>query len=195
MNRNDFKSMSTDELWALHEEIATRLAAALTAEKSVLENRLRQLQRGIETQHATHAAKSSATKSSATKSSTGRRPYPAVVPKYRNPERPSETWAERGKKPRWLAAHLKSGGSTTFGSATQRRQISWPDWLRLSEPAYAMPAPRPAVWRGLRPLHGLASVRLRDLAWFCCALLSPPSWLRLPEVLPAVQMLPYRGGG
>jgi DNA-binding protein H-NS len=29
--------------------------------------------------------------------------------KYRNPERPSETWAGRGKKPRWLAAHLKSG--------------------------------------------------------------------------------------
>jgi DNA-binding protein H-NS len=109
MNRNDFKSMSTDELWALHEEIATRLAAALTAEKSVLENRLRRLQRGIETQHATHAAKSSATKSSATKSSTGRRPYPAVVPKYRNPERPSETWAGRGKTPRWLAALLKSG--------------------------------------------------------------------------------------
>ena len=104
MNRNDFKSMSTDELWALHEEIATRLAAALTAEKSVLENRLRQLQRGIESQHATRDAKSSATKSS-----TGRRPYPAVVPKYRNPERPSETWAGRGKKPRWLAAQLKSG--------------------------------------------------------------------------------------
>ena len=64
MNRNDFKSMSTDELWALHEEIATRLAAALTAEKSVLENRLRQLQRGIETQPAAHAAKSSDAKSS-----------------------------------------------------------------------------------------------------------------------------------
>ena len=104
MNRNDFKSMSTDELWALHEEIATRLAAALTAEKSVLENRLRRLQRGIETQPAAHAAKSSAAKSS-----TPRRPYPAVVPKYRNPEQPSETWAGRGKKPRWLAALLKSG--------------------------------------------------------------------------------------
>ena len=97
MNRNDFKSMSTDELWALHEEIATRLAAALTAEKSVLENRLRQLQRGIEM--ASRDAKSS----------TERRPYPAVVPKYRNPEQPSETWAGRGKKPRWLAAQLKSG--------------------------------------------------------------------------------------
>jgi DNA-binding protein H-NS len=110
MNRNDFKSMSTDELWALHEEIATRLAAALTAEKSVLENRLRRLQRGIEIQHATGDAKSSRdAKSSNAKSSTVRRPYPAVVPKYRNPERPSETWAGRGKKPRWLAAQLKSG--------------------------------------------------------------------------------------
>jgi DNA-binding protein H-NS len=114
MNRNDFKSMSTDELWALHEEIATRLAAALTAEKSVLENRLRRLRRGIETQPATDDAKSSGAKSlgaksSRAKSSTERRPYPAVIPKYRNPERPSETWAGRGKKPRWLAAQLKSG--------------------------------------------------------------------------------------
>ena len=114
MNRNDFKSMSTDELWALHEEIATRLAAALKAEKTVVENRLRRLRRGIETQPATDdakssSAKSSSAKSSSTKSSTERRPYPAVVPKYRNPERPSETWAGRGKKPRWLAAQLKSG--------------------------------------------------------------------------------------
>jgi DNA-binding protein H-NS len=109
MNRNDFKSMSTDELWALHEEIATRLAAALTAEKSVLENRLRQLQRGIETQPAAHAGKSSNARSSGARLSTERRPYPAVVPKYRNPERPSETWAGRGKTPRWLTAQLKSG--------------------------------------------------------------------------------------
>jgi DNA-binding protein H-NS len=113
MNRNDFKSLSSDELWALHEEIATRLAAALTAEKSVLENRLRQLQRGVETRHATQDAGSStaakSTAKSTAKSSKERRPYPAVVPKYRNPEQPSETWAGRGKKPRWLAAQLKSG--------------------------------------------------------------------------------------
>jgi hypothetical protein len=83
--------------------------------------------------------------------------------KYRNPERRSETWVGRGKKSRWLAAHLKSGKRIDDFriSHAARRQISWPDWLRLSEPAYAMPAPRPAVWRGLRPLHGLASVRLR----------------------------------
>jgi DNA-binding protein H-NS len=38
-----------------------------------------------------------------------RRRYPQVFPKYRNPAEPSETWAGRGKKPRWLAAQLKSG--------------------------------------------------------------------------------------
>jgi DNA-binding protein H-NS len=32
-----------------------------------------------------------------------------VAPKYRNPENPSETWAGRGLKPRWLAAALKGG--------------------------------------------------------------------------------------
>ena len=40
--------MSTDDLWALHEEIASRLAAALLAEKRVLENRLKQLKGGVE---------------------------------------------------------------------------------------------------------------------------------------------------
>ncbi|WKA25618.1 H-NS histone family protein [Bradyrhizobium roseum] len=141
MNSNDFKSMSTDELWALHEEVAKRLAAALTAEKSLLESRLKLLQRGIEIRPATPAnkpaaaankspvakssgrkrlgarppgAKSSGAKSSRAKSSRAkalrvRRPYPVVVPKYRNPEQPSETWAGRGKTPRWLAAQLKSG--------------------------------------------------------------------------------------
>jgi DNA-binding protein H-NS len=32
-----------------------------------------------------------------------------VIPKYSNPAKPSETWAGRGKKPRWLTAQLKSG--------------------------------------------------------------------------------------
>jgi len=126
--------MSTDELWALHEEVARRLAEALTAEKSLLESRLKLLQRGVEIRPSAVAGKSSvadssggkrlADRSSGVKSAGGkssrpkslrtkslrvRRPYPAVVPKYRNPERPSETWAGRGKTPRWLTAQLKSG--------------------------------------------------------------------------------------
>jgi DNA-binding protein H-NS len=36
-------------------------------------------------------------------------PRGAVAPKYRNPENPSETWAGRGLKPRWLAAAMKGG--------------------------------------------------------------------------------------
>jgi DNA-binding protein H-NS len=127
MNQNDFKSMSTDELWALHEEVAKRLAAALTAEKSLLESRLKLLQRGIEITPAAPAGKSPVAKFSGRKRLAGRssgaknsgaksrsksgvrRPYPVVVPKFRNPERPSETWAGRGKTPRWLTAQLKSG--------------------------------------------------------------------------------------
>jgi DNA-binding protein H-NS len=95
VNRKDLKSMSTDELWALHEEVTARLATTLLAEKRLLEDRLKQLKGVVEAER--------------TKSSTGRRPYPTVVPKFRNPDRPSETWAGRGKTPRWLAAKLKSG--------------------------------------------------------------------------------------
>jgi DNA-binding protein H-NS len=32
-----------------------------------------------------------------------------VPPKYRNPDNPSETWAGRGLRPRWLAAALRTG--------------------------------------------------------------------------------------
>jgi DNA-binding protein H-NS len=67
----------------------------VTAERNELELRLKQLALGVETQHA--------------KSSTGRRPYPKVVPKFRNPDRPSETWTGRGRTPRWLAAQIKRG--------------------------------------------------------------------------------------
>ena len=32
-----------------------------------------------------------------------------VAPKYRNPANPSETWAGRGKQPRWLSAYTNAG--------------------------------------------------------------------------------------
>jgi len=85
MKPRDLKSMSVDELWSLNERIVSVLARKISAEKARLDERLRQV-----TSHA-------------------RRPYPKVFPKYRNPAEPSETWAGRGKKPRWLTAQLKSG--------------------------------------------------------------------------------------
>jgi len=87
--------MSIDELWALHERIAADLAARLIAEREALELRLKQLNCvGLSKQ---------------TEPSGARRPYPKVFPKFRNPDHPSETWAGRGKLPRWLTAQLKTG--------------------------------------------------------------------------------------
>jgi DNA-binding protein H-NS len=99
MLASDFDSMSIDELWALHEELATALAARLTSEKDMLEARLQQLnQRGPGPRPAKPKVLSG-----------GRRAYPAVVPKYRNPDDSSETWSGRGKQPRWLVALLDAG--------------------------------------------------------------------------------------
>lgn len=92
--KRDFNSMSVDELWALHLEIASVLTSRIAAEKTKLETRLRQLQ--------SNGASSDIVRRE-------RRPYPRVFPKYRNPADPAETWAGRGKQPRWVAAQLKSG--------------------------------------------------------------------------------------
>jgi DNA-binding protein H-NS len=95
MKENDFKSLSVDKLWEFREKIATALAAKMVAEQRVLEDRLRQLNQQKHVDEISDRPK--------------RRSYPAVFPKYRNPHQPSETWAGRGKQPRWLAAELKSG--------------------------------------------------------------------------------------
>ena len=86
--RTDLNSMSLEDLWSLHEQLDSVLASRLSAEKAELEKKLGLL--------------------SATRT-TARRPYPPVLPKFRNPGRPSETWAGRGKRPRWLMAQLRSG--------------------------------------------------------------------------------------
>jgi DNA-binding protein H-NS len=95
MKRNDFESLSIDELWVVREEAGRALAAKLVAEKRKLEKRLIQLTRQTQVDQNGDRIK--------------RRSYPAVFPKYRNPNQPSETWAGRGKQPRWLAAELGSG--------------------------------------------------------------------------------------
>jgi hypothetical protein len=42
MKRMKLASLSSDELWALHQEVAATLASRLTAEMRTIENRLRQ---------------------------------------------------------------------------------------------------------------------------------------------------------
>jgi DNA-binding protein H-NS len=75
----------------LHEQVAAKLARELATEKARLEERLHKL--GSASRIITRQ----------------RRPYPKVLPKYRNPKNPAETWSGRGKQHRWLTAQLRSG--------------------------------------------------------------------------------------
>jgi DNA-binding protein H-NS len=97
--------MTVDEMWRLYEEISQVLSIRLTSEKRELEKRLAQLRREKEGRHL----ESTGELSRARTASAPRRKYPRVLPKYRNPKQPSETWSGRGKQPLWLAAALSSG--------------------------------------------------------------------------------------
>ena len=94
MKRDDFNSMSVEELWVLRSEISSVLASKIVAERTRLEKRLRQLQSNSLPSETVRRE---------------RRPYPQVFPKYRNPSDPAETWAGRGKQPRWVTEQLRSG--------------------------------------------------------------------------------------
>ena len=87
VKRTELERMDTDDLWSLHIEVSELLQQRIQTEKLRLEGRLKQLRAPV----------------------SDRRPYPPVPPKYRNPDQPSETWAGRGKQPRWLVAKLRSG--------------------------------------------------------------------------------------
>src|SRR4249919_789232 len=87
MKRTELDRMSTDDLWSLHVEVSQLLQQRIQQEKLQLDERLKLLQTPV----------------------SGRRPYPPVLPKYCNPDQPLETWAGRGKQPRWLVAQLRSG--------------------------------------------------------------------------------------
>jgi DNA-binding protein H-NS len=103
MNKKpSFGSMTVDELWLLYEELSQILSVRLTSEKRELEKRLSQLQR----ENKLRTPEAVDTPNAAPRE---RRRYPRVLPKYRNPEEPSETWSGRGKTPRWLSAALKTG--------------------------------------------------------------------------------------
>jgi DNA-binding protein H-NS len=87
VGQSDLEQMDLDRLWELHVEVSELLKERIKQERRRLVDQLSYL-RGP---------------------SHGHRPYPPVLPKYRNPDHPAETWAGRGKQPRWLTARLKSG--------------------------------------------------------------------------------------
>lgn len=94
MNTAHFNSLSVDELWMLHQEVAAKLTQKILVQKAHLEERLHRI--GL----ANEATRLNRKR---------RRPYPPVRPKYRNPTNPAETWSGRGRQPRWLRPQLRSG--------------------------------------------------------------------------------------
>jgi DNA-binding protein H-NS len=107
MRKKDLEAMQFNELWRLHEEIARILADRIFAEKRELEKRLAQLNPS-ELEMAGEMEPSRLSAAGAV-GRVPRRKYPRVLPKYRNPSSPSETWSGRGKTPRWLVVALKTG--------------------------------------------------------------------------------------
>src|SRR5262250_3601489 len=92
----NLKSMSIDALVGLRGKIDAMLTSKVADERRSLETELVKLSR-VEMGGGR------------SKAAFGRGVRGKVAPKYRNPENPSETWAGRGLKPRWLAAALRSG--------------------------------------------------------------------------------------
>jgi DNA-binding protein H-NS len=92
----NIKTMLIDKLFTLKAQVEAALATKVAAERRDLETKLAQLSRLDSPRRGRPP---------------GRRggAYGPVAPKYRNPANPSETWAGRGLKPRWLTAALKGG--------------------------------------------------------------------------------------
>lgn len=103
MKKIDLEDMSIDDLWSLHEKVSRILSVRISSEKHELEKRLAYLNRG------TDAIMQGADLASGKAEGKPRRKYPRVLPKYRNPSAPHETWSGRGKQPRWLVAAMKTG--------------------------------------------------------------------------------------
>ncbi len=113
--KSDFDAMDFDQLWLLYEDLTKVLAEKIAAEKLELEMRLARLKR-------INPAGEAGSSLALSKADRPRRKYPKVLPKYRNPSAPTDTWSGRGKQPRWLVAALRSGSKLDdFLIATVKR--------------------------------------------------------------------------
>ena len=105
MRKEDLTKMQFEQLWQLYEELTKLLAEKVIMEKRELEDRLAKLNR-------VEIVREVGSNLPLTLSMTNRVPrrkYPKVLPKYRNPLSPSQTWSGRGKRPRWVVAALETG--------------------------------------------------------------------------------------
>ena len=95
MNKNDFASLSVDDLWRLYEDVREVLSGKINAERKELEAKLARLQQTLPQR--------------VEPSTNVRRKYPRVPQKYQNPQDPGQTWSGRGKQPVWILELLNAG--------------------------------------------------------------------------------------
>jgi DNA-binding protein H-NS len=98
----NFASMSIDELWKLREMVEEVVVEKVAAKMIILRRFLERLSPDAS------IAPLGSRKAPKAVDEEGR-PDPPVLPRYRNPARPTETWAGRGRRPQWLTVQLKSG--------------------------------------------------------------------------------------
>jgi DNA-binding protein H-NS len=92
-------SMNFDELLALKGKVEAVISSRVLQERKRLTESLQRL----DALEVTSARKPRRAKTN------GHAKRRALAPKFRNPAKPSETWAGRGNRPRWLIAALKGG--------------------------------------------------------------------------------------
>jgi DNA-binding protein H-NS len=117
MKRRDynFELMSSAELWDLYDELASRLAARLQAEATLLQQRLDEIER----RGRAHPRRDRGTRKH------------AAVAKFRNPRAPFQTWSGRGARPLWVRDVLDHGGTMD----SLRIEASVPPRNREAHPA------------------------------------------------------------
>jgi DNA-binding protein H-NS len=102
ISEDQIVAMSAEELWDLYNHLRGVLKQKLRLQMKEFDGLLQALLNANERlQEPLNATKAGTSKS--------RRPYPRPAPQFRNPDDPSQTWAGRGLRPRWLTDQIKAG--------------------------------------------------------------------------------------
>ena len=101
-NASTLESLTMEELSNLYDQVRNILTKKIEDEKRKLEQRLHELKAVRSDVPIRHSRTLPSSK-------RHRRKYPRVQPKYQNPANLSETWAGRGKQPRWMVDQLNAG--------------------------------------------------------------------------------------
>ncbi len=111
MPKNDLLQHSLPRLLAMRDEIDAAIEKKKSQNRDAVFKKVEKLlaENGMTLgELATPARRRSTAKPKKRKTRTAARRK--VAPKYCNPKKKSETWAGRGRKPKWVEAHLAAGG-------------------------------------------------------------------------------------